>query len=152
MSPAELQSYLYEHIPLLRAMKLSVIALDEEEAVVEAPLDPNLNQHGTGFGGSASVIAILAAWCLLQNRLRVLGIHNPLVIRRTAMEYERPITDNFLARASLEQDFDPVALKAVLARDGKVTIPVLSQLECQSKIVARFRGEFVALGDRPKAN
>ncbi len=146
MLPAELETYLYQHIPLLRAMQISVPELSLEQAVVQAPLEPNLNQHGTGFGGSASVVAILAAWCLAQHRLRTEGIENPLVIRRTAMEYERPITDTFMARASFDGDLDVGALTDQLAAEGKATIPVISVLECRGQVVARFRGEFVAVG------
>ncbi len=65
MTPAELEAYLHQTIPLSRAMAVSVIELNPESVVLGAPLAPNVNVHETAFGGSAAALALLAAWSLL---------------------------------------------------------------------------------------
>jgi thioesterase domain-containing protein len=60
-----LEEYLHGHIPLSRAMQVSVRELTDELVVLGAPLAPNMNHRSTVFGGSASALAILAAWSLL---------------------------------------------------------------------------------------
>ena len=59
MTPEALADYLYRHIPLARAMDVSVEEASAERVTVVAPLPPNINVHGTMFGGSA---AVLGCW------------------------------------------------------------------------------------------
>ena len=57
MNPAALAAFLHEKIPLSAAMDVSVVSASASEVVLEAPLDPNINVHGTMFGGSVSTLA-----------------------------------------------------------------------------------------------
>ena len=89
-----LQQYLHEHIPLSRAMQVTVLAASVEEVLLAAPLAPNINHRETVFGGSASAVCILAAWSLVQVRLRAARIPARLVIQRNLMEYLLPVSGN----------------------------------------------------------
>jgi len=142
----ELEQYIHEHIPLSRAMAVSVVSVGEEAVVLQAPLEPNINHRETVFGGSASALAILASWSLLHVRLRALGIPDRLVIQRNTMEYERPILGQFTARSSLQRPDRWQQFIAMLARKGKARVTVSSVLEHSGQVVGRFTGEFVALG------
>lgn len=62
MSPGKLQQYLHDHIPLSKAMQITVERISPESVTLSAPLAPNINHRDTLFGGSASTAAILAAW------------------------------------------------------------------------------------------
>ena len=69
MGERELEHYLYEHIPLSLAMQISVIDVRDDGVTLRAPLAPNINHTNTIFGGSASAVAILAAWSKLTRFL-----------------------------------------------------------------------------------
>ena len=146
MLPAELEQYLHEHIPLSKAMAVSVVSVEQSTVVLGAPLAPNINHRETVFGGSASALAILAAWSLLHTRLRAEGIASRLVIQRNTMEYEQPIQGEFTAHSTLEQPESWQQFIRTLARKGKGRIAVLSVLQHAGQVVGRFTGEFVALG------
>jgi thioesterase domain-containing protein len=88
VTPAELEAYLHEHIPLSHAMQVAVVELGPDTVVLRAPLAPNINHRETVFGGSASAVAILAAWSLLHTRLTSAGISARLVIQRNTMSYD----------------------------------------------------------------
>lgn len=64
MKRCDLEQYLHEHIPLSRAMGVEVQEADWNGVTLRAPLAPNNNHRETVFGGSASAVAILAAWAL----------------------------------------------------------------------------------------
>lgn len=147
MLPTELEQYLHAHIPLSRAMAVSVASVEPHEVVLAAPLAPNINHRETVFGGSASALAILAAWSLLHTRLRSEGISSRLVIQRNTMEYEQPILGDFTARSFLQQPAQWEQFKRLLARRGKARVAVSSVLEHAGQVVGRLTGEFVALGD-----
>ncbi len=146
MTPAELQQYLHSHIPLSAAMQVSVASIAAESVVLRAPIEPNINHRETVFGGSASALAILAAWSLLHTRLQSEGIRCRLVIQRNTMEYELPIQGEFFARSFLETPDQWPSFVRLLARRGKARISVVSVLEYQGQPAGRFNGEFVALG------
>ena len=146
MSPAELEKYLHNRIPLSKAMEVSVVSVSADAVVLRAPLAPNINHRETVFGGSASTLAILAAWSLLQMRLSDEGINDiQLVIQRSAMEYEKPIFGEFTAKASMEYIEGWATFTRMLARKGKGRVTVKSVLEHAGQIVGRLSGEFVAL-------
>jgi thioesterase domain-containing protein len=147
MSATDVERYLHEHIPLSKAMAVTVVSVEPDEVVLRAPLAPNINHRETVFGGSASALAILAAWSLLHARLRSEGVPSRLVIQRNTMEYERPIPGDFTARASLERPEHWQQFTRMLARKGKARITVCSVLEHAGQAVGRLTGEFVALGD-----
>jgi thioesterase domain-containing protein len=144
VSPAELERYIHEHIPLSRAMAVSVRSVEHDAVALLAPLAPNINHRDTVFGGSACALAILAAWSLLYVRLRAEGITGRLVIQRNSMEYERPIVGEFTARSSLELPDHWRKFTHTLARRGRARVSVSARLEQADEVVGRFTGEFVA--------
>ncbi len=145
MTPDALKDYLYERIPLARAMEVGVHSVGPESLVLQAPLEPNLNHRGTLFGGSASTICILAAWSLLHLRLKEMGIDCRIVIQRNSMEYTAPVTGAFQARAFFEDGVDWPTFEEKLARYGRARISVEAILEGDGKQAGRLHGEFVAL-------
>lgn len=145
MSPGELQLYLHDHIPLSKAMEVSVVSVADDGVVLQAPLAPNINHHDTVFGGSASTLAILAAWSLLHTRLITEGINAGVVIQRNTMAYDKPLHGEFEARSSLVQAEEWPRFRRTLARRGKARVTVVSVLEHAGHVAGRFSGEFVAL-------
>ena len=73
MHEDELQAFLRERIPLSDAMQVSVRSISAGQVVLSAPIAPNLNHRDTVFGGSASALAILAAWSVVCVRLQAIG-------------------------------------------------------------------------------
>lgn len=146
MTANELQDYLYAHIPLSVAMQVTVATVSETEVVLQAPLAPNINHRDTLFGGSASAVAILAAWSLLHLRTRAEGVDSRLVIQRNTMEYLLPVADTFTARAFLRSEDDWKGFMKLFRRRGRARITVSSELENAGEVAGRLEGEFVALG------
>ena len=46
-----LEQKIHDAIPLSAAMQFSIKVLSQDEIQVSAPLEPNINVHGTGFAG-----------------------------------------------------------------------------------------------------
>ena len=144
MLESELERYLREEIPLAVAMGVQVAAMDADSVTLKAPLAPNINHHETVFGGSAAALAILSGWALLYVRLKEEPIAARLVIQRSSLEYERPIADDFTARAWLESAPAWAAFTATLARRGRARISVLATLAQAGESAGGFTGQFVA--------
>lgn len=145
MNPLTLEHYLHEHIPLSKAMHVSVIEAAEEGVVLSAPLTPNINHTESVFGGSASASAILAAWSLIHVRLKNAGIVSSIVIQSNVMNYKRPIYGTFKSRSFIN---DPKAWEKfmnTLLRRGRARISVSSVLEYDGQNAGNFEGRFVAI-------
>jgi thioesterase domain-containing protein len=146
MTPTTLEQYLHEHIPLSAAMQVRVLALSADEVVLGAPLAPNINHRQTVFGGSASALAILAAWSMLHTRLTAEGIRTRLVIQRNTMRYEKPLAGAFSARAAAPPPARWAAFIGMLRRKGRARISVRATLWGEDGEAGELEGDFVALG------
>jgi thioesterase domain-containing protein len=140
-----LQASLRERIPLSGAMGVRVRVAEPGCVVVEAPLAPNVNHSGTVFGGSAAAVAVLAAWALVELRLEADGQAGRIVIRRSRMDFARPITADFEATATAPDIDDWTRLLQTLQRGRMGRIAVRSVLTCDGDRVGELEGEFAVL-------
>ena len=138
-----LEQYLHEHIPLSQTMAVSVVSADEESVTLSAPLGPNINHTSTVFGGSASAVAILAAWSLVHVRLKNAGVSGSTVIQRNSMSYQHPIHGAFTARSFIAQREVWERFLRTLMRRGRARISVSSTLDYEGQAVGNFEGDFV---------
>ena len=144
MTPEALRSYLHDHIPLSRAMDVEVLEASADHVLLEAPLAPNINMHGTMFGGSAATLALLAAWSVMHLKLEAEGIAAQLVIHRTGTEYFLPIEGRARATARLD-DADWPSFRHTFERRGRARLTVTSDLLYNDQVAGRLVGEFVAI-------
>jgi thioesterase domain-containing protein len=145
VSPERLQASLHERIPITRALGVVVRRAEPGSVVVEAPLEPNVNHSGTVFGGSASAVAVLAAWALVEAGLEEAGQPGRIVIRRSAMDFERPITGTFAAAARAPDEQEWSRLLQTLQRGRMGRIAVRSVLTCGGERVGELEGEFAVI-------
>jgi thioesterase domain-containing protein len=145
LSTKELERYLRERIPLSAAMGTTVERADAEGVRLCAPLAPNVNHHGTLFGGSISALSLLSAWTMVQLGLREAGIPSQVVIQRNSVEYLRPIEGDLLAHCPRPPAAEWERFLATLRRRGRARIIVPAELLSGGEQVATFHGSFVAM-------
>jgi thioesterase domain-containing protein len=145
MTPQALQEYFHEHIPLSKAMSVNVIRATPHCVCLSAPLAPNSNHHGTVFGGSASAVAVLSAWGLLHVALLDANIKADLVVQKSGMNYELPITSTFTAEAVSPTPEKWQRFLATLTKHKRARISIQSRLHCADQQVGNFEGDFVAV-------
>ena len=149
MTSIELQNYLREKIPLMGAMQVTVVEVSAQHVVLRAPSGPNINHLGTVFGGSASALAIAAAWARLHTLMVALGDRSRVLIQRNTMNDEQPMAGDFIAVAPVPAPESWELFLKTLRRKGRARITLVSVLWCEGRETGRFEGDFVALGARP---
>jgi thioesterase domain-containing protein len=147
MDAQTLEQYVHNHIPLIRTMGVKVREATDDKIVLFAPLEPNINHMHNIFGGSASTVAILAAWCLVYTKLELQGISGHVVIRKNTMLYEKPISGGFTAIAQNIESEAWLKVVNALARHRMARIGVTTILEFEGQQVGQMAGEFVVLPD-----
>lgn len=144
MTPSALQTYLHTYIPLTVVMQVTVLKAENNELILQAPLQPNINPHQTVFGGSIATLATLAAWSLVHSRLVCEGLESTVVVRRGQIEYELPTAGDFIARATVDEaTWD--SFKVHFLAKNKAKIPLNSVIEYNNQVTTRYTGEFFAL-------
>ncbi len=93
----ELNDYLTRHVPLFRAMEARVDHSDNNRLALTAPLEPNLNDKGTAFGGAMAAIAALTGWAITTITLREHGETAEIVIIDSTLKYLRPVRETIVA-------------------------------------------------------
>ena len=145
MSPGELDDYLHRNIPLSAAMQVRTVSVSASEVVLSAPLAPNINHRQTLFGGSATAIAILAAWSFLHLRLDAEGLVHRLVIQRQTMSYDAPVTGTVMAHGRLAPGAHWEHAIETLKRRGKARIEAEGELRFGAIVAGRLSADFVVL-------
>jgi thioesterase domain-containing protein len=139
-----LQAYLEAKIPISRSLGTRVQAVTPDSVTIWAPLGPNLNHHGTAFGGSASAVAIMAGWCLIFTKLQWLAQSPSIVIQRNEISYIRPIMEDFIAQACLADKTRWTYFLDSLHRHHKARAFVDVALIASGSVAGRFLGSYGA--------
>jgi thioesterase domain-containing protein len=142
MSPDELQAYVHAKIPLAAFMQVSVASLAPDTLELAAPLEPNLNVHGTLFGGSGAALGLLAAWALAFLRVRDDELVADLVVRSHHMSYLKPITGSVVAAARFKEADTWQNFAASVRHTGRGRLAVEVALESDGHVCARLTAEF----------
>lgn len=144
METHAVETYLWEHIPLSEAMGTRVVEAGEKGVLLEAPLEPNLNHRGTGFGGSVATLAILAGWTLVHLRLRADGVEARTVIQQSDVTFLLPVDDAFQARAVAPEAAAWRKFRRSLHRFGRGRVALRVEILCGDRVVARMDADYVS--------
>jgi thioesterase domain-containing protein len=139
------EQYLHEHIPLSKAMAVSVSSIEASGVVLSAPLQPNINHRSTVFGGSISAVSILAAWTFVHIRLQLLAIPCQIVIKSSNMDYMKPIEEDFQVHCLTPADRNWDRFITTVSKRGKGRLILEAEVFCRGLLSGKFQGEYVAL-------
>lgn len=122
---AALQELLHREVPLSQYMGVVADAFDGRALTLKAELEPNINIHGTAFGGSMYSLAALCGWALLRLRLEDLSLKAEIMLGSARIDYHRPVRAPLVARATVEEArFEAFSRRLEQAQRGSIEVPV----------------------------
>jgi len=142
MDTKQLESYLHQQIPASALLHIRVKSCSERKVELLAPLHPNINHKNTVFGGSLSMLAILAGWSLVFMRLA--DTDNEIVIQQSRISYLRPAMTDVSATSTFEQTLQWDRFQRAFVNKGKGRISVPANIVCSGEVVAVHQGTYVA--------
>ncbi|MGH8516772.1 MAG: YiiD C-terminal domain-containing protein [Panacagrimonas sp.] len=141
---AELEAYLHANIPLSRHMDLRVRSATRDRLELALPLAPNVNPHGTVFGGALAATGLVGGWMLLHAAFTRAGLSIQLVGKEGRCEFLAPGTADCVAITTCPTaDLD--ALLARFAERGRARQELLTVIRIGEVEVARHHGVYTAL-------
>ncbi len=145
---AELEQTWHEEIPISKAMGIRVMDFANDQLVVRAELEPNINVHGTAFAGSLYAIAALCGWGMTWLQLKTRHIDGSIVIADGHIHYERPVKEPIVATCRFILSDQSEAL-ARLKSQGKTRFNLECVVRANGNDAARFTGEYAVRVERP---
>ncbi|GIX38738.1 MAG: hypothetical protein KatS3mg128_0821 [Silanimonas sp.] len=140
-----LQSLL-DAMPPVAAMGIRLARLDAAGLRLEAPLARNVNDKGCAFGGSLASLLTLAAWGVLESRLRQAGIEAEVYVARSELEYLSPLYEDLAAEAPPPEASAFSALLEKLRARGRGGIVLTAEArDAEGRVAARLQGRYAAV-------
>ena len=140
----KLQNKLHDEIPLTKTMGIKIQSYNESELITTAPLEININDKGTAFGGSLSTITIISAWSLSWLISKELGFDsNNIVIIKNETSFRKPVTKNIVCHTKKPSLKEIEILKQKLETKKSASIKIESKIIENDKICVEFEGYYV---------
>jgi thioesterase domain-containing protein len=142
----ELQATLQREIPMCGQMGIRVHDRDADALVMRLPLAPNRNHQQSAFAGSLNALCTITGWGSVYLLLRELGREGNIVIRRSTIRYQEPVTAvEILARCH------PISAEArqyfleMLGDKGQAKLDLTVEVPGKDGAAVSFSGSYVVL-------
>lgn len=140
--------WLGKAIPLVAHLGLRKIAWQDEVLVWELALAPNLNDKGTGFGGSLTAQSTLIGWCWITLWLRAQGRQQDVVVTEASQRFLAPVRSDFRLECCPQDQYAAAGLSEQLADRGKGRITLVQRLYCGQTLCLEASGDYAVLPAR----
>lgn len=134
---------LREQVPLLKHIGITVSEYGDLRVVVEAPLEPNLNTHGTAFAGSLYCVGAMTGWSLAHLSLMDAGYEPSVVLAKAEVAYKKPVTHEIRAITSVSKVTFDAFLKDFEV-NGKARLAADVSIFCEGQEAVYLTAEYVA--------
>ncbi|MCG3667579.1 thioesterase domain-containing protein [Aliarcobacter butzleri] len=139
-----LENKLHNEIPLTKFMDLKITKYDEKELITIAPLNKNINDKGTAFGGSLATLTIISGWsiCWLISKELEINSENIVVIKNEH-SYRKPVKKELICHTKRPTKDEIENLKNKLLLKKSASIKISSQIIEDGEICVDFTGYYV---------
>lgn len=144
MIKLKLQEKLHTQIPMTKLMGLTINEYNNKELITSAPLDININDKGTAFGGSLNSIVTITGWALCDLITKELGFEkNSTVIYKNTSEFKRPVTGRIFCHATKPSVDTLDKLKSKLEKKGSGSLRIHVRIIEKEHVCVEFEGIYI---------
>jgi thioesterase domain-containing protein len=138
----ELQNKLHDEILPTKTLDFRVDAMDGERLTLSAPLEVNINDKGTAFGGSIASLCTITGWCMCWTIAKLQDIECDMVVFESNMTYSRPITKDFIAEVLFPSEEQIQTIKAKMDEKGKASMELEVVINENGKNCVKYTGKY----------
>jgi len=125
-------------------MQIQIENYNEKTLITTAPLNININDKGTAFGGSLSTITIISSWSMCWLISQELGFDSQnIVVIKNENSYLKPIKKDIVCHTIKPSISEINTLKEKLRNKGSASIKLKSQIIENNEICVEFDGVYV---------
>lgn len=142
---AALNDFVINTLKLAVAMDISIESYDRSSLVLSAPLEKNINDKNTAFGGSLYVLNVMTCWGMVYMKCREGGIEMPnIVVSHAEINYLVPVPDKkIIASCSVTDEFD--GFIEYYQGNGRSRVKLQSSVSTDGKTAVVFKGKYAII-------
>lgn len=140
----QLEEKLHNEIPLTKFMELKIDKYTDKELITSTPLNVNINDKGTAFGGSLSTITIISSWSLCWLISKELNIDSKnIVVIKNKNSYLKPVRKDIICFTQKPSEEEILILKEKIDKKGSASIKIQSKIIEDNQVCVEFEGIYV---------
>lgn len=144
MIKLSLQEKLHNEIPMTKLMGLKINEYNSKELITSAPLEINVNDKGTAFGGSLNSIVTISGWSMCQLIAYELGYEkSAIMIYKNSSEFKAPVHSRIMCHVQKPSQEKIEMLKTKLQNKNSGSITVQAQIIEKGKVCVQFEGIYI---------
>lgn len=150
----KLKQFFSDHLPISQFMGLEIESYDGDTLILTAPLEPNINDKQTAFGGSLYNAAVMACWGMVYLKTQEKNIACNQVVTEGNMKYIAPVYSRIRAICHAPDEEELASFFDHFERKGKARISLeaaiyndacVMKIEPETKPSVKFNGQYVIL-------
>lgn len=154
----KLKQFFIDHLPITQFMGLEVESYDGDTLILTAPLEPNINDKQTAFGGSLYNTAVMACWGMIYLKTQEKNIQCNQVVTEGSMKYIAPVDGRIRAICHSPSEDELTSFFEHFERKGKARISLEAaiyndvcvmkidpEVEPKIKPSVKFNGQYAIL-------
>ncbi len=145
---SELEQTLHQEVPLTEQMGVRVESHDGHELVLHADFAPNINIHGTAFGGSLYSLCAVTCWGMLHLKFEQAEIDAHSVLGQARISYMRPVKGDIQARCRLPEDGSFELFIERLKQGERARIDLVAEICTEDGVAVNYTGNYSAFFKR----
>ncbi len=139
---------IHQDIPLTEAMAWQVDEINSDHLIASAPLQPNINDKGTFFGGASAALMTISGWAFIKFNLEQRGLQHDVVIHKSQNGWNRPQTDTLHMVIESAEPIDWSQVSEKLAQNKNIRIRLLCQSGHGEDVTTRMKADYAIIGKR----
>jgi thioesterase domain-containing protein len=153
----KLTQFFIQHLPIAQFMGLEVESYDGDTLILTAPLEPNINDKQTAFGGSLYNTAVMACWGMIYLKTQESNIVCNQVVTEGSMKYIAPVHGRIRAICHAPSEEEFASLFDHFERKGKARISLeaaiyndtcVMKIDPEAKPSVMFSGQYAILKNK----
>ncbi|MFT6757075.1 MAG: thioesterase domain-containing protein [Chitinophagales bacterium] len=140
-----LNNFVINTLDLAVSMDIAIESYDRETLVLSAPLEKNINDKNTAFGGSLYVLNVMTCWGMVYMKCREGGIEIPnIVVSHAEIDYLAPVSDKIIiASCTISDEFD--GFIEYYDGNGRSRVRLQSSVVTAGKTAVLFKGKYAII-------
>lgn len=140
----KLEKRLHHEIPMTKYMKLQLESLNDKELISTIPIDVNINDKGTAFGGSSNALTIISGWSVCILLSEELEFNDTMIaIIKNQSSFRAALTKDLVAHTYLPSKEEIQKIKKRLISKGSTTLTIKSEIIEDGKVCLDFEGLYI---------
>lgn len=141
----KLTQFLERHVPLTQYMGMAVEHYDGHRLTLSAPLEPNINDKQTAFGGSLFNLAVMACWGMVYLKTQEAGIVCNQVVMQSNINFFAPVTGKLCATCECPSEQEISEFIQRFHSTGRSKISLSAEVKCGDVRAVKFEGQYAIL-------